>query len=345
MTTTIFQNQPVTFDLELTRDESVAIPTLSPMQGDTNVPFQFRVVRSGVPVDLTNTTTTFKGLDADGVPKVDAQPTDGTRLGSGYAIFKFNLQDFKAAGQFKQAFFVISKGDEIVATIEISINVRENQVDIASGNQAFASEYEKYLQGYIDKVTTLSTDVVNIQDALSKADFYTKDQSDSRYLNKSTGSERVDSSVSFSNDVTIRGTNVINAINNLMAGQESQVWKSDGVTLLNGVTAKTGRMPQYGLQKLGNIYLIAFTGTIKNFTVTTANAPVPVVKFPDLLPINTSNNIALGYMQKYGDTYNEFLVWNYDEYTRTLQLKNYNTKLVTPDTELPISILYICEAQ
>lgn len=345
MATTIFQNQPVTFDLELARDESVVIPTLNPMQGDSNAPFQFRVVRSGAPVDLTNTTITFKGLDADGVPKVDTQPANGTRLGSGYAIFNFNLQDFKAAGQFKQAFFVISKGDEIVATIEISINVRENQVDIASGNQAFASEYEKYLQAYIDKVTKLSTDVVNIQDALSKADFYTKNQSDSRYLNKSAGSERVDSSVAFSNDVTIRGTNVIDAINNLMAGQESQVWKSDGVTLLNGVTAKTGRMPQYGLQKLGNIYLIAFTGTIKNFTVTTTNAPIPVVKFPDLLPVNISNNIALGYMQKYGDTYNEFLTWHYDEYTRTLQLKNFNTKLVTPDTELPISILYICEEQ
>ena len=345
MDTIILQQQPITFDLELERDETVKIPTLSPMQGDQNAPFQFRVVRSGVPVDLTGTTITFKGSDADGIPKVDSQPASGNRQGSGFTIFNFSYQDFKAAGNFKQAFFVITKGDEVVATIEITINVRENQVDIASGNQAFASEYQKRLQAYIDQVTGLSSDVDKVQAALKNSSFYTQVDADNRFLNKLSGQDQqqVDSPVAFTNDVNVKGLNVADNLNQLITGQTTTGWHNDVVTLLNGLQAIPNCNPRYVVQRIGTMYLVLFSGIITNMTIAHPTAKIPVVKFPDSIPANPTANIGLGYFQRYANQPTDYLTWQYDDTNRTLLLTNFDEQSMTATTALIISIAYLCQ--
>lgn len=345
MAAIILQQQPMTFDLELARDEAVKLPALNPMQGDQNAPFQFRVVRSSVPVDLTGTTVTFKGSDADGVPKVDSQPASGNRQGTGYTIFNFNYQDFKAAGNFKQAFFVITKGDEVVATIEISINVRENQVDIASGNQAFASEYQKQLQTYIDHVTDLSGEVDKVQAALKNVSFYTQADADQRFLSKLSGQDQqqVDSPVAFTSDVNVKGLNVADNLNRLVTGQATTGWHTDGVTMLNGLQAVPNCDPRYVVQRIGTMYLVLFSGIITNMTIAHPTAKIPVVKFPDSIPFNSTANIGLGYFQRYATQPTDYLTWQYDDANRTLLLTNFDETSMTATTDLIISVAYLCQ--
>lgn len=273
------------------------------------------------PVDLTGYIITFEGItngektkvfDVDGISSTD----EGLKKGT--FDYTFPNMAFAVGGSYEIAYFSIVKGDKRDTTGEFDIIVGSNADIDAAEAETIITEYnklvkelhaitDKYISDSDAKFAAINAKIVDLQakitqyqntvkdtadgaikaveDALKQfeaGDFYTKEESDSRFAPQSLVNE-----VSDLKGVVNKKANDLEVVHltgdETIAGKKTfsddTIFKGDVAwTDINLSSQFTGGQPQVMVDR--GKWLVVYLNDIKTATTLAANTPVNIIQLP-----------------------------------------------------------------
>ena len=139
-------NQDLFFDITKVPELQVKQQAIYGRVGDGGLKATtVKLVSNGPDYDLTGLTPVFEGVKPDGTHIIDT--TGGTILDPQGGVFRyvFPTAAFSAKGDYAQAFFKLMRGDQVDSTVEITIHVAANLVEMGINSDHFITEYSKML--------------------------------------------------------------------------------------------------------------------------------------------------------------------------------------------------------
>lgn len=255
------------------------------------------------PVDLTGYIITFEGItngektkvfDVDGISSTD----EGLKKGT--FDYTFPNMAFAVGGSYEIAYFSIVKGDKRDTTGEFDIIVGSNaDIDAAEAETIISDSDAKFaainakivdLQAKITQYQNTVKDTADgaikaVEDALKQfeaGDFYTKEESDSRFAPQSLVNE-----VSDLKGVVNKKANDLEVVHltgdETIAGKKTfsddTIFKGDVAwTDINLSSQFTGGQPQVMVDR--GKWLVVYLNDIKTATTLAANTPVNIIQLP-----------------------------------------------------------------
>ena len=137
-----------------------------------------KVTSNNEDYNLTGMHPIFEGVKPDGTKIIDTN--GGTIIDPQGGIFRYVFPSaaFSAKGEYQQAFFKLMRDSLTDSTVELSIYVEPNKVEMGINSTHYLSEYEQLIQQLEDKTTQFENDLrqqdeqwkQSIADALKKMD-------------------------------------------------------------------------------------------------------------------------------------------------------------------------------
>lgn len=170
-------NQDLIFDI-------TKVPQLQPKQqaiygrvGDGGLKgVTVKVFSSNSDYNITGLNPVFEGVKPDGTRIIDN--SGGTVLDPQGGVFRYVFPSaaFAAKGDYAQAFFKLMRGDQVDSTVEVTIHVSPNLVEMGINSDHFITEYKEMIQqlgnqadDFKDELITKQKDWDNsIAEALAK---------------------------------------------------------------------------------------------------------------------------------------------------------------------------------
>lgn len=234
--------------------------------GDSQSYIKIWFKSNGLPLDLTNLTPYFEGKDSNGTPAqiVGTAKADqtGDNLQTGRVTFYFPAGIFQVEGMWDETttfFGIRDDSDTIISTVNVSLNVLANGVEMGIDKAPFLTDLQKivdemkaWVRDQQTKISETENDVLNSDSTLNKTLAAVKGQVTAYQAIIDSGKALTQADL----DAATKDLNTaINSVNAYTASTATKI-PLDYLTAANGVSKifrEQGNGKNFGLDNLGYV--------------------------------------------------------------------------------------------
>lgn len=157
-------NQDLFFDITKVPELQVKQQAIYGRVGDGGLKaVTVKLVSNGPDYDLTGLAPVFEGVKPDGTHIIDN--TGGTILDPQGGVFRYVFPSaaFAAKGDYAQAFFKLMRGDQVDTTVEVTIHVAANLVEMGINSDHFITEYKQMMADLETQAEQFKKDLIQKQ--------------------------------------------------------------------------------------------------------------------------------------------------------------------------------------